>query len=93
MPKLTFAKRNQLFDLLAENFNLNELKTLCFRVGVEKLVDSSDQDNLITSLLITLETEDRIADLITVGKKQQPTLNWPPNWFSYACCDNRFTPN
>ena len=78
MPKLTFAKRNQLFDLLAENFNLNELKTLCFRVGVEKLVDSSDQDNLITSLLITLETEDRIADLITVGKKQQPTLNWPP---------------
>ena len=55
MPKLTFAEINQLFDLLAENFNLNELKTLCFRVGVEKLVDSSDQDNLITSLLITLE--------------------------------------
>ena len=76
MPKLTFAERNQLFDLLAENFKLSELKTLCFRVGVDKLVDISDQDNLITSLLITLETEDRIADLITVGKKQQPTLNW-----------------
>ena len=77
MPKLTFEQRNQLFDLLAENFNLSELKTLCFRVGVEKLVDSSDKDNTITSLLLTLEAKDRVADLITVAKQQQPTLNWP----------------
>ena len=77
MPKLTVVERNQLIDTLTDGFNLTELKTLAARLGIdEDSLDSSSKDNLIIGFLTYLERRQQIPELVALGKKRRPELEW-----------------
>lgn len=78
MLKLTLVDKNQLIDSLTEGFNFTELKTLAARLGIDgESLNTSNKKNFIISLLDYLERRQQMTDLLALGKKQRPALEWP----------------
>ena len=70
--------QTQLLPLLDQHFDEEELRTLCFNLGIQ-------YDNLggrgkaaqARELLARLDREQRLSDLIALAREQRPTVNWP----------------
>jgi hypothetical protein len=71
------ARLIALHGILTERFSLEDLRTLCFQLGV-------DWDNLpgrgkgvmARELLRFLKHRERLADLVSIGKQQRPDIPW-----------------
>lgn len=70
--------RFKLYKILTDRFNDDELRTLCFALGI-------DYDNLrgdgksgkARELITYLERRNEIPQLIEIGKQLRPDISWP----------------
>jgi hypothetical protein len=64
-------------ELLTERFNENELRTLCFDLNVdyESLPGEAKPDRA-RELVLYLERQGRFSELIEVGARQRPDMDW-----------------
>jgi transcription initiation factor TFIIIB Brf1 subunit/transcription initiation factor TFIIB len=72
-------KRHQrrLYQKLLECFNEEELKTLCFKLGVEyDDLPATGRENKARELVKYLSRCDRIRDLVKICKELHPTASW-----------------
>jgi len=77
MFKLTPNQRNALRTNVAEHFGLEELKTLCFDLGVkfDNLAGES-LDAKVAALILWFEERDRTSDLIEKLRQERPKADW-----------------
>ncbi|HEX6385577.1 MAG TPA: effector-associated domain EAD1-containing protein [Anaerolineae bacterium] len=71
-------QRTQLRNILAEHFDEEDLRTLCFDLGVryDDLGGRSNASNA-RELVDFMERNGRLAELVTEGRKQRPKAPWP----------------
>ena len=67
-----------LNDILKNDFNLNELRQLCFRLGIdyEDLVGTTKSDKC-QSLIEYMKRRRLLSDLISAGRQLRPNTEWP----------------
>ncbi len=69
---------SRLFQILTERFNQDELRTLCFELPVD--YDSLTGEGLAgkaRELVALLKRHERIRDLIRIGHRMRPDIDWP----------------
>lgn len=67
----------RLHELLAKHFNDQELRTLCFRLGLDIADLPGEGKSAKARELVTyMERRGRIADLIAQAKRERPHVNW-----------------
>lgn len=67
----------QLRQLLADRFDEGELRTLCFDLGVDyEDLPAEGRSNKARELAAYLDRHDRIPDLLEVGQRLRPEINW-----------------
>jgi hypothetical protein len=70
---------SNLHKLLDHYFNLEEIRTLCFDLGVDfDNVGGEGKSARIRELLIGLGRQERLSDLLGVVRQQRPRVAWPP---------------
>lgn len=68
--------RNQLHTLLTRNLSLDELRTLCFSLGVDfDNLGAETKDGTARELIRYLERRDELERLIDIIKKLRPSVN------------------
>lgn len=67
----------QLKQNLQQGFNLDELHTLCADLGIDKDELPTTKTPLIEALLARLQRQQRLEDLLDLGKQTRPELDWP----------------
>lgn len=72
-------KWRQLLQLMQSHFNLDELHTLCFELGVnyDLLGEKLGLAERIIRLLEYLTRNDRLADLLLSLRQLRPAVSWP----------------
>jgi hypothetical protein len=73
MGKMDLAKLRQM---LAEHFNVEELRTLCFDLRIEHENLSSTLDGMTRELVSYCKRHGRISELIEALKQQRPKVPW-----------------
>jgi hypothetical protein len=74
---VTTIVRSQLRDCLCKHFNEEELRQLCFDLGVDdEDVPGSTKSGKARELIAYLERRDRIDELLTLCRKQRPSVSW-----------------
>jgi hypothetical protein len=67
----------RLRQVLVERFNLEELQTLCYDLGVDfEILDANDKAGKARELVAYLERRERLADLVRQGRQQRPDVDW-----------------
>jgi hypothetical protein len=67
----------KLRQMLAAHFSVEELRTLCFDLGVDyDDLPGEGKTSKARELIGYLERHDRIPDLVELGKKKHPALSW-----------------
>lgn len=70
--------REQFLQVLDQFFDENELKQLCFALGVDyDNLSASGKINKAQELVSLLERQSRLPDLAAKGRDQNPTAPWP----------------
>lgn len=65
-------------ELLAKHFNEEELKTLCFGLGLDyDNLPAAGKDNKARELVLYLERYNRITELKTMINNLRPDMSWP----------------
>ncbi len=73
----TEKQLRQLREFLATRFSRDELQMLCFDLGLDdEDLPSGPKSSLLISLIWRLAREDRLLELIDVGRKQRPEIRW-----------------
>ena len=68
-----------LHRLLANHFNLEEIRTLCFNLHVDyESVPGAENRSIIRELMLCLARNGRLPELITLAQQQRPLVAWPP---------------
>ena len=76
-PQPEFSiKLGQLIQLLTGNLGPDDLHMLCFELGVDDDDLPGQEADKVIELVDHLERRDRIFDLLNVGKRLQPNLEW-----------------
>lgn len=68
---------NQLNERMQSSFDLNDIKALCFSLGIKK--DSIAGDTIevkIIELIEHMQRHGRLSELVAVCQKMRPRLNW-----------------
>ena len=74
---LTPQRRAQLRELLARSFDLEDLRTLAFDLGLNHEDISGDTVRARTRELIAfLEKRERLSELIAWARRERPTIDW-----------------
>ena len=70
-------ERIQLFEILDKRFTGDELQTLCFRLKVEyENLAGGGKTGKARELVMLLQRQDRLAELVKLGKKLRPDITW-----------------
>jgi len=79
-PKEKAVDRNQLAklrQLLTQHFDEEELRTLCFDLGVDyDTLRGEGEGGKARELVAHFERHGRISELVTIGYKMRPHLSW-----------------
>jgi len=68
----------EIHQLLTQNFNLEELETLCFNLGIDyENLGGSGKEAKARELLKYLQRRNRILDLESVIRESRPDIIWP----------------
>jgi hypothetical protein len=74
----------RLRQILVERFNTEELRTLCYDLGVAfDELGGTNRAGKARELVAYLERRQRLGDLIRTGKRQRPDIDWgavPAEW-------------
>lgn len=65
-------------DLLVDGFNVDELRDICFEVGID--YEATGSQSIRTFARETVESAKRfgkLAEIVNVAKKMRPNLDWP----------------
>ncbi len=69
--------RNQLHQMVVDGFNEEELRTLCFDLGLEyDDLPARGRANKARDLISYLERHDRLAELVALGAQLRPNQSW-----------------
>jgi hypothetical protein len=69
--------RTRLHRLLTRYFDREELRTLCFNLGVDyDDLEGEGKTNKARELVAYLERHGRLLELVTLGKKLRPHVDW-----------------
>ncbi len=69
---------NTLHDILATRFDKEELRTLCFRLGIDyDDLPAEGRENKARELLRRFNYRDNVPTLVETGKKLRPDVEWP----------------
>src|SRR6185436_18221077 len=67
----------RLHEILTERFDLEELRTLCFRLGIDyDNLRSEGKSGKARELVVFLEHHDRIGELIAIDERLRPDEAW-----------------
>lgn len=73
----------ELLEILRSRFSEEELRDLCFHLGVDYYdLTAESRAGKARELLIHLEQRDRIGELVTTIQQQRPDIPWPPKKLS-----------
>ena len=68
----------QLREILIDHFDQEELKTLCFDLGIDyESLPGSGKANKARDLISALQRQGRLSELITFGQQERPHIQWP----------------
>ena len=71
------AVRTQLRELLSQRFNEEELRTLCFDLGIDyDDLGGGSKAGKARELVDYLKRRGRLADLVNAGKERRPDIPW-----------------
>jgi hypothetical protein len=70
--------RSRLYEMMNEFFTLEELRTLCFDLGVDfdQLAPQGTKASTTRELILRLERDRRIRDLVEGCAKARPAVQW-----------------
>lgn len=67
----------RLHELLAQHFSLEELGTLCFRLGLDIAdLPGEGKNNKARDLVTYMERRIHTAELIAMAKRERPAVDW-----------------
>jgi hypothetical protein len=70
-------QRKMLYQTLCDDFNENDLTTLCFHLGIDyETLPTVGKDNKARELISLVERTNRISELIEEGKEMRPNSKW-----------------
>lgn len=70
-------QRVALHEILTKRFDDEELRDLCFKLNVEyQDLPGGGRSGKARELVILLERQDRLAELVKLGKKLRPEISW-----------------
>ena len=68
----------ELKQMLVQHFNAEELKSLCFDLGLDRdRWPPSGKEAFVENLLTHLDQTERLDELIVLLRKQRPNVIWP----------------
>lgn len=77
VPGSRRAYLSQLRQILAERFDLGELRTLCFDLGIDyDDLPGEGKANKARELVAYLNRHDRIPELLRAGEQLRPDISW-----------------
>ena len=63
---------------LNEHFNLEEIRTLCFKLHIDyETISGDEKSSRIRELLLAMGRYGRLSDLIKVVREERPNVDWP----------------
>ena len=69
---------NQVFDILSNYFDEDELNTLCFKLGIDfNKFQGNGVEAKVRELLKYLDRHQRLLETVKQGKQERPTIDWP----------------
>lgn len=75
--RVTVEYRTRLRQLLSEHFDREELRTLCFDLGIDyDELRGEGATNKARELVAYLERRSRITELVAIGKRLRPHVDW-----------------
>lgn len=67
----------QLKQEISDRFNLSDLRTICFEMGIDfEEVGTGSKSEVITNLLTFCQRRDRLADLQAAFQGERPFVDW-----------------
>jgi hypothetical protein len=67
-----------MLDLLTRHFNLEELRTLCFELGISfDELGGQGVRGVARELLLYVQRRDRLPELLTTLRVERPSVAWP----------------
>ena len=67
-----------MLDLLTRHFNLEELRTLCFELGIPfDELGGQGLRGVARELLLYVQRRDRLPELLTALTVERPSVAWP----------------
>lgn len=70
---------NQLHKLIVAHFDLNELRTLTFELGIDyETIPGTEKSGKARELVVSCARQSRLNDLFSHAQKTRPNINWPP---------------
>ncbi len=78
MDNATENPRIQLFNAMANSFNLSELRTLCFKLGVnhEDLPGENTIIDTTRELIVYVDRRNQLNALLALLQQERPAINW-----------------
>lgn len=69
--------RQRLYQDLSDRFSEDELRTLCFRIGVDyENLSGEGKSGKARELVLHLERFSRVNEFVEIGKRIRPDLSW-----------------
>ncbi|MFC1466278.1 MAG: hypothetical protein ACFLMY_15665 [Candidatus Brachytrichaceae bacterium NZ_4S206] len=87
------AYRVRLRELMLKHFDISELKTLCFDLGVDyESLGSADagRTDKVRELILYFERRDRLSELVTACARLRPETSWTDLSQTKVTTDGRF---
>jgi hypothetical protein len=73
------AYLTDLHNLLNQYFNMEEVRTLCFNLGVDyENISGQGKSAWIRELLLSLGRQGHLDNLVALAQQERPHVNWPP---------------
>jgi uncharacterized protein (TIGR00725 family) len=70
--------RFKLYKIIADRFNAEELRTLCFALGIDyDNLQGDGKSGKARELITYLERRNEITQLVEIGKQLRPDISWP----------------
>ncbi|UCG23918.1 MAG: hypothetical protein JSW55_17565 [Chloroflexota bacterium] len=78
MPTDSASYLSTLHAMLDRYFNLEEVRTICFELGVDfDSVAGEGKSARIRELILGLARQDRLPELVSLAASQRPHVSWP----------------
>jgi hypothetical protein len=77
----------RLCDVLVAGFDVEELRTLCFKLGINHDEFPSTRSNMARELVLMMNRRNRLCELYCCAREERPNADWPimPN----CDCENK----